>query len=58
VLEKDNKYDFRKNEVVSTLRVYECTVKAFNCGRHGNFGPFFASSVASLYESCTKNEQN
>jgi hypothetical protein len=29
VLEKDNKYDFRKNEVVSTLRVYECTVKAF-----------------------------
>jgi hypothetical protein len=25
---------------------------------HGNFEPFLASSVASLDEICTKNEQN
>ncbi len=34
------------------------TVRASNFGPHGNFGPFLASSVASLDESCTKNEQN
>jgi hypothetical protein len=34
------------------------TVKASNFGPHGNVGPFFASSVASLDELCTKNEQN
>ncbi len=33
------------------------TVKAPNFGPHGNFGSFFASSVASLDESCTKYEQ-
>jgi hypothetical protein len=30
------------------------TVKGSNFGPHGNFGFFLASSVASVYESCTK----
>jgi hypothetical protein len=34
------------------------TVKASNFRPLGNFGPLFASSVASLDESCTKVEQN
>jgi hypothetical protein len=34
------------------------TLKAPNFGPHGNFGPFFASFVASLDESCTKHEHN
>jgi hypothetical protein len=34
------------------------TVKAPNFGPHGNFGLFLASSVASVDESCTKNEKN
>ncbi len=38
--------------------VREATVKASNFGPHENFGLFLASSVASLDESCTKNEQN
>jgi hypothetical protein len=32
------------------------TVKALNFGPHGNFELFLASSVASVDESCTKNE--
>jgi hypothetical protein len=36
----------------------DVTVKAPNFGPHGNFGLFLASSVASVDESCTKNEQN
>jgi hypothetical protein len=36
----------------------ENTVKASNFGPHGNVGLFLASSVASVEESCTKNEQN
>jgi hypothetical protein len=37
----------------------ESTVKASNFGPHGNFGGLFlASSVASVDESCTENEQN
>jgi hypothetical protein len=34
------------------------TVKASTFGPHGNFGLLLASSVASVVESCTKNEQN
>jgi hypothetical protein len=34
------------------------TVKAFNFGPQGNFGPFLASSGASLNELWAKNEQN
>jgi hypothetical protein len=34
------------------------TVEASNFGPHGNFGLLLARSVASLGESCTKNEQN
>jgi hypothetical protein len=34
------------------------TVKASNFGPHGNFGLLLASSVASVDESCTKNEKN
>ncbi len=35
------------------------TVKASNFGSHGNFGLFLAiKSVASVDESCRKNEQN
>jgi hypothetical protein len=34
------------------------TVKASNFGPHGNFGLFLASSVASMDELCTQNEQN
>jgi hypothetical protein len=34
------------------------TAKASNFGPHGNFGLFLGSSVASMDESCTKNEQN
>jgi hypothetical protein len=33
------------------------TVQASNFGSHGNW-TIFASSVVSLHESCTKNEQN
>ncbi len=34
------------------------TVKASNFGPHGNFGLFLTSFVASVDESCTKNERN
>jgi hypothetical protein len=34
------------------------TVKASNFGPHRNFGLFLASSIASLDESCNKNEHN
>jgi hypothetical protein len=34
------------------------TVKASNFRPHENFGLFLASSVASVDESCTRNEQN
>ncbi len=33
------------------------TVKAPNFGRHGNFGPFLAGSVAFLHELCTKKNR-
>jgi hypothetical protein len=33
-------------------------MKAFIFEPHGNFGPFLASSVASLDELCAKNEQS
>jgi hypothetical protein len=33
-------------------------VKASNFGPDGNFGLFLVSSVASVDEACTKNEQN
>jgi hypothetical protein len=34
------------------------TVRACNFQSHGNFGPFLASSIVSVDELCTKNEQN
>jgi hypothetical protein len=34
------------------------TIKASNFGPHRNVGLFLASSVSSVDESCTKNEQN
>jgi hypothetical protein len=37
---------------------HNSNVKASNFGPHGNFGHFLASSVASVDESCTKNEQS
>jgi hypothetical protein len=40
--------------IISSTR----TVKAFNFGPQGHFGPFLARSVASLDEIFTKNEQN
>ncbi len=45
----------RKNILWRRPSIY--TVKVSNFGPHGNFGPFFASSVASFDESCTKYEQ-
>jgi hypothetical protein len=40
------------------LRALTSTTKASNFRPHGNFVLFFASSVASLNESRTKNELN
>jgi hypothetical protein len=44
--------------ILPKIHYYNDTVKGSNFGPHGNFGFFLASSVASVDESCTKNEQN
>jgi hypothetical protein len=44
--------------IQSSERMPTITVKASNFGHHGNFGPTFEISAASLDESCTRNEQN
>jgi hypothetical protein len=48
--------------IIATLKqrskLTNITVKVSNFGPHGNFGVFLASSVASMDELCTQNEQN
>ncbi len=41
-----------------TTKDYYLTVKASNFEPHGNFGLFLASSIASVDESCVKDEQD
>ncbi len=55
LLERKVSYFSRKTAKFPLLLI---TVKASNFGPQGNFGLFLASSVASVDESCTKNEHN
>ncbi len=49
----------RKHKLfIFRLEVTKSIVISSNFGPYGNFMIFLASSVASVDESCTKNEQN
>ncbi len=45
-------------DVKTVKSSWEVTIEASNFGPHGNFGPYLASSVASLDESRAKIEKN